>query len=458
MHGTKKLSLTLFLIVIAALSAATALAQQGQPVAGYKLASTIQIPGGFVGGDIVWVDSANGRMYLADRGNPAANPPVPPRVIVVETIDDQYQGAINLTAGANGVVAVPRSHQLWVALADSTLVVINTDNNSIIKVISTGGKGLTVTPNARADELAYDPEDRIILVANDRDTPPFITFISEASLSVLKTLNYDGISAPQSTGGLEQPVWNETNFKFYLAVPATKANPNGEIDEIDPQSFSVTRIFPTNCMGPAGLVLIAGQRLMTSCGDIIDIMSGKVLTTVQGVGGDEIWYNPGDQRVYFGGFQSLNVPVVDGSGGLPAGPLAMLVVGQRPPAPAPAQTTHEVAVDSVNNHIYVPVTNVGIQVWVNGSYLTATPSVMAVTGGAKGQTTLTWNAPNAQAVEIHIGGPTGPLFAREGNRGSITTGAWVTDGMIFYLQDVTNGAALTTANTLAQAVVHVIQQ
>jgi len=36
----------------------------------------------------------------------------------------------------------------------------------------------------------------------------------------------------------------------------------------------------------------------------------------------------------------------------------------------------------------------------------------------------------------------------------MTTGPWITDGMTFYLQDITGGLALTSANTLATTVVH----
>jgi hypothetical protein len=33
--------------------------------------------------------------------------------------------------------------------------------------------------------------------------------------------------------------------------------------------------------------------------------------------------------------------------------------------------------------------------------------------------------------------------------GSATTGDWITDGAVFYVQDVSGGKALTSANTLA---------
>jgi hypothetical protein len=67
-------------------------------------------------------------------------------------------------------------------------------------------------------------------------------------------------------------------------------------------------------------------------------------------------------------------------------------------------------------------------------------------------TTLTWAAPSTtQYVEIRVGSPAGPLFAVGGNSGSATTGNWVTDGMIFFLQDATypKNLSLTASNTLA---------
>jgi len=90
-----------------------------------------------------------------------------------------------------------------------------------------------------------------------------------------------------------------------------------------------------------------------------------------------------------------------------------------------------------------------------GPSLTASPNPIPVTGNAAvGLTTLSWNAPDSQIVEIHVSGPSGPLFARQGNKGSAPTGAWVTEGMTFYLQDVTGGNPLTSDNTLATLVMH----
>jgi hypothetical protein len=65
-----------------------------------------------------------------------------------------------------------------------------------------------------------------------------------------------------------------------------------------------------------------------------------------------------------------------------------------------------------------------------------------------GQTTLSWNAPDASEVEIRIGSPSGANLGRQLSWGSTTTGKWVSDGMMFYLQDVSGGKALTAENTL----------
>lgn len=89
----------------------------------------------------------------------------------------------------------------------------------------------------------------------------------------------------------------------------------------------------------------------------------------------------------------------------------------------------------------------------DGASLTASPNPIMVAPGADGTTTISWNAPSAQIIQIRVGSPTGSLFTTNVNSGSMQTGAWITDGTTFYLQDVTNGKALTSVNTLATLVV-----
>ena len=91
---------------------------------------------------------------------------------------------------------------------------------------------------------------------------------------------------------------------------------------------------------------------------------------------------------------------------------------------------------------------------IGSSTLTANPNPIPVTGAAAlGTTTISWNSPGAEAVEVRIGSPSGALFAGGGSRGSAQTGLWVRDGMTFYLQDISGGKPLTSDNTLATVVV-----
>ena len=378
MTQTKRIALALSLpAAIILFAAAYADDSHGHKGANYKLLTTIAIPDGLAGFDISWVDSKDARYYLADRGNATATPSVGPSIDVIDTEHDTFLEKIHLTTAPNGVVAIrtgPGNGQghagtLVVGGANSHAIFIDAASpHSILADVSTGG-------SQRADELAYDPLDHIILIANDRDNPPFVTFIDTTNPAhVVGKIDYPQAIFPDTAGGMpvnhgiEQPVWNTARKRFYIAIPATVTNKNGEIDEINPKTMLVTRVFPTTC-SPAGLAQIPGQHLMTSCGDVLDIRTGAVIHTVSNVGADEIWFNRGDERVYFGGFEFIKVPVV--SAIQPFELITTLTVGKLvgPPVPpfpfniALSDTTHSVAADSENNHIFVPVTHEGVKVY-----------------------------------------------------------------------------------------------
>ncbi len=364
--------LALFPLVTALSLITSVYAKDHENVAPYKLIATISIPGFGNGFDISWVDSEAGRYYLANRGNATAVPPVAAHIDVIDTRRLKLLDPLPVHAAGNGVVAIRNRHdddddewqgegaeELWVGDANSFVEVIDLNNKSIVADVFTGGKG-------RADELAYDPLDRILIVANDRDATPFVTFISTRTRTVLGKLDYPQavFGTPPENHGLEQPVWNPKTRKFYLSVPGTVLNPQGEVDEIDPLKMIVTRVFPAVCNpgeAPQGLALVPRQRLVTSCGDILRVSDGKVLKTVPGLGIDEIWFNPGDERVYFAGGPNFildpSVPVLDTETNTL---VAVIKVGTPPP---PLRFTHSVAADSETNRIFVPISGVGVKVY-----------------------------------------------------------------------------------------------
>lgn len=340
----------------------------------YKLLTTITIPTGLVGFDISWVDSAASRYYLADRGDATVTPPVAPTIDVINTENLTLVEQIKLHTAPNGVVAIHKGGSddpgegnekgtLVAGGRDSTAIFIDLANTTNQFAVSTGG-------TMRADELAFDPVHKVILIANDEPVDDFVTFISSKGFPhggepphVLGKIKYDGTQAGvPHANGIEQPVWDGRTKKFYLAIPDTFPPSNGEVDEIDPVQMKITRRFTTTSCGPAGLVLIPGQRLMTSCGDVLDIASGTLVHHVAGVGGDEIWFNRGDERVYFGGGTNrISVPVVNGIS--PFDLITTLTVGTT--SVTPTHTTHSVAADSENLRVFVPVTHEGIKVYTD---------------------------------------------------------------------------------------------
>src|SRR5262249_42339064 len=86
--------------------------------------------------------------------------------------------------------------------------------------------------------------------------------------------------------------------------------------------------------------------------------------------------------------------------------------------------------------------------------ISANPNPFVPNAQGLGRTTVTWTSAGSNAVEVHANAPDGNRLTGSGpGTFSVTTGQWVRDGMTFYLQNVSNGAPLTPAHTLARVTV-----
>ena len=276
--------------------------------------------------DISWFNPVTKKYYLADRNNFGID--------IVDVTKDQVLGVATgfqgnqpgtNTSGPNGVLVTNNPHQIWAGDGNSTVRVYRLnatgDVATFLKSVPTGGK-------LRADELAYDPDDQLILVANDDNTELFVTFISvspnASGIGVVGTISFLN-NCPMggcSTDGIEQPVYDHGTGMFYLAVPQTTGHPNGEIAVIDPKTKKVVNVFgltdvnnnPIPCL-PHGLALGPKQQLLVGCSaDVDDVhfpngrplvsivisaLDGHLVFLTNKVGGsDEVWYNPGDNTYY----------------------------------------------------------------------------------------------------------------------------------------------------------------
>jgi DNA-binding beta-propeller fold protein YncE len=328
------------------------------PSTTYRKIATIAPPGPFKGAeayDIGWVDPASETYYLTDRTNATVD--------VVDAKTDRLVKTIpgfigthppnDATSGPDGILEIPSRSELWVADAQSKVLVVDLAQSKIVASISTHGKGYN-----RVDEMGYDPKEQVLLVANDNDTPPFLTFISVPGRKVVGK-----IPMPQATGGIEQPAYNPADGKFYQSIPMTTANKTGEVDQIDPVTMKVTKVFPIRGCQPTGLSLGPNNHFMVGCqqvkpaviGAILDVTTGSVTRITQAGGGDEVWFNPGDHRWYY--------PGVDAKSGNPVLAVVDGATGQWVVNVPLSGESHSVAVDPTNGHVFVPDTQAGIEVY-----------------------------------------------------------------------------------------------
>jgi len=334
-----------------------------------SFAGTITVPGPapLAAYDISFVDPANGIYILADRSNSGVD--------VFSVVGQTFlfrvggfagaQGGNNDIAGPNGLLTVNK-REIWVGDGNNA-----TDHTlSSVKVIDLLTKKITdtiVIPGGkkRADEMAFDPQDQILLVANDADTPaPFITFIStKPGHKILKQIFF-----PEATNGIEQSQWSPDTGLFYLNLPEVAPNGpttgEGQVVVIDPEKLSIVHRFPTHNCDAAGMALgpdvqaVLGCQGATSNGvklpnesQIMDLHNGHVVATFGQVGGsDEVWFNPGDDHYYLAARNNVVAGVKT--------PVLGVIDADEPMFDDVAATTandHSVAADPVFNNVFVPL-------------------------------------------------------------------------------------------------------
>jgi len=369
---------------------------EGEDGGAVRLLTTIPIPGTALRGfDISWVDASTQRYYLADRSNQAVDVIDAKNLTFLKHITGGFAGvkfkadgtANNDISGPNGVVTSGR----WLFVTDggSRVVSIDLTTDSVVDTAHTS------TSANRADELAYDPQDGILLVVNNADSPPFATLISvnksNGHLTLGAQITFDQAHAGfDATNGAEQPVWNKDTGKFYLSIPEVNctagpecggAGVNGGVARIDPHSTgAVEALFPVQFCQPAGLTLGPKQDLLLGCSVVFDtagsawsasdantaapisiIMnakSGSIDKVVKGVSGsDEVWFNAGDGRYYLAARNQPGGPVL-GVIDAKSQTLLQIVPTINTAGKAfvyPAGTSHSVAANPNNDNVFVPL-------------------------------------------------------------------------------------------------------
>jgi hypothetical protein len=368
----------------------------------------IDVPGGLNSFDIGFVDPKIGRYFLADRTSATVDQ-VKTRT---NAIDQLAKGAFvgvqagTNTSGPNGVITANNHTEVWAAdgvlcnntqnacttattLATQTsrILVIDLNTQQVTHTIDNGGQ-------RRADELCVDPNDHVVLVANDDESDLFLTFISTDTYTILGKMFLDGTDPNaqniKATNGIEQCQWSPRTGKFYLAVPEVNGPGNdsvpGAVLQIDPTSRMVEKVFSidfgflpqtgttpatASCLGPQGLAIGPQGEILLGCSNagkgsvIINERNGDLVRSLDGLNGnDEVWYNPGNNHYFLAGSNhNLALPT--------PGPI-LGVVDQKPDtidedaSPATAAGSHSVAADPRFNQVYVPGNNAATSICPGG--------------------------------------------------------------------------------------------
>ncbi len=323
------------------------------PAGPYTQIGTISVPGGLKQFDILWVDTSSDLMYLGDDGSAKGAGAVD----VFDVHSDRFlykiglgsfQGLFDATHccnGPTGVLPIPQQRQLWAGDGNSTIKVINMDRNEISNIINTGGTN-------RADEMAWDSKDHLLIIGNSSEpsgsTGNFLTVINTDTQTIQGKIYY-----PNSTG-LEQPVWDPTAKRFYVPIDGSVS----EVDVIDPTavvgSCTITagpacgvtsQVLVQSCPSISGMAMLPNGRLMLSCGIILNMPGGSIAVSLNStsggaITGDQIYYNAGDNQVYWGSAAPFVVDVG---------------INQTQTSLAPVSAgSHVIAANSNNNHIYLP--------------------------------------------------------------------------------------------------------
>jgi hypothetical protein len=330
------------------------------------LVDTIDVGGKGLGAfDISFVDPKIDLYVLADRTNASVD--------FFNPRDDTFIGRVagfkgvvltngvanNNLSGPDGVVTVSNK-EVWAGDGDSTVKVIDIATFQIVDQISTGGK-------FRCDEMSWDSADHILAVANNADTPPFLTLIDTDTHKIIKKIVFDGTNGtPDATNGLEQSQWSPKTGMFYVSVPQVGADAaQGGVSVIDPSSMSVVATHPVQNCTPAGLALGPDNEALLGCSVsfgtspnvltqslVINVKSGHVVASIPEVGGsDEVWFDPSTKHYYLGARSDQNrlgvtTPVL---GTIDAG------TNTFDGNVATSTSAHSVAADKRSHHVFVPI-------------------------------------------------------------------------------------------------------
>lgn len=364
----------------------------------FTLTTAIQVPGAaeFFSFDISWFDPKLNRYFLADRNNKAIDV-VDPRDNSITQFHQDFAGFTgdNDTSGPDGVLTANNSTELWVGDSPGRVWVMNSRTGAVKNLPRKADNPISVGGTTRADELCYDPQDNLIMIAspaegNGKTTFPFVTFISTAgkdAYTVVGKITFDGTGViPKATSGLEQCGWSPKTGKFYQNVPVDGTG-DGAVAVIDPKTMTVEKKLPVpiaDCALPQGMAIGPDNQILLGCNGpspdtgtgshrntVIISDTGAVLKVFPDLGGaDQVWFNEGDGHYFIPSCntacrtvsspqEGAEVLGIVNSAQLLQDQSVIIANTTTTPTSGTQRRIHSVAADPNTNQVFVPIPAAG---------------------------------------------------------------------------------------------------
>jgi len=255
--------------------------------------------------DIMFLDQASQRLYVADRDQVGVDQ------FDVSASPPKYLTTFKTPTQPNGVVLA--GNRIVAGLCDSSGVSIDPATGQVVGTVNTGGSG-------RADELDYDPVDNKVYLANSDD----------GILSVIDMGNFKIIKQFTNLGdALEQPRYDSANGMMYMTAG------NG-LYEFNPKTDTQVNLDSrSQVQGCTGIQMNPRTNMgVLSCSSVVtyDFNEGQPTGSIeQACAGDEVAYSPaldiyalpGGTSCRFGATESFvggtpvqfvtNVPILPGA-------------------------------------------------------------------------------------------------------------------------------------------------
>jgi hypothetical protein len=296
----------------------------------------------------MYIDQDTGLGYLVDKDNKAVD--------IIDTRTDTFVGHITgftgtinsgATSGPNGIISINAGAELWVSDGDGTIKVIEPRSGKVTDTIATGG-------SKRANAMAYDAKDHVVIVANPNDKPAFLSLVStDPGHKILAKIPVD-----DAAESLERSDYHASTGMFYTDVPVLRGDPNrGGLAQTDPGTGKLVKVHALDHCHPHSIALVADSIMFLDCSlapepggspAVFDVASGKAEANLVDLGasGDTV-VNPKRGQHYQSASSALGGP-------------ALLVVDIKTREPAQKIPTsngaQSIGIALANNHVYLPTT------------------------------------------------------------------------------------------------------